>query len=600
MPLLRLQHERVYQANAFDLVLPNMFAGSILDLEPGTAYEVRLQMSDPDGVEPTGVSTRTVTVSTPPEPLPAVGGNVYHVYPVGWEGPMMIEPAFTGLMCAYNYRCGAGDTAPGGRPRAKRGDVFLMHAGTYAYQYELYANQTTVNATTTFEGTYYLLGDGTPERPIVIMAAGDREVIIDGRDNFSLFNVKAADYHYFEGLTFRNTDIAIWAGTQLIVGSKGLTVKNSRFGKVGMGVFTNYAGSSDFYIADNVFLGRNDPNHLTGWIGAFWEQFDGVNGQVFPPIMESYNALRVYGSGHVIAHNYVADFHDGIDTDYYGMPDGSHANEGPNYPPREYLDRRPNSIDIYNNYITNAHDNSIEMDGSMHNVRVMRNVLVNSASHPMSTQPSLGGPIYFIRNIIHHAPGGSTRMSAGSPGVLWYHNTITSETRAGSSSNSHWRNNLMLGQSTAPAIFTVNTNTNYTTSDCNGFRPNPGETPAFQWNSPPSDDIRPGPVEVPQGGGGLERRGYATLQEYQEATGQDQNSVLVDYDVFMNVPKLTRDPETVQLLYDFEDFDFRLRPGSAAVDAGVVIPNVNDGYGGAAPDLGALEAGAEIWVVGPR
>ena len=102
-------------------------------------------------------------------------------------------------MCAYNYYCGAGDTAPGGRPRVKPGDTILVHAGTYAYHYEFYANQTTVNATTTFEGTYYLTADGTPEKPIVIKAAGDGEVIIDGRGNFNLFNVKAADYNYFEG-----------------------------------------------------------------------------------------------------------------------------------------------------------------------------------------------------------------------------------------------------------------------------------------------------------------------------------------------------------------------------------------------------------------
>jgi hypothetical protein len=133
MPLLRLHHERVEQADAFDLVLPNMFAGSILDLEPATAYEVRLEMSDPDGVEGFRSATRTVAVSTRPEPMPAEGGNVYHVYPVGYEGPRE-EPSFTGLMCAYNYRCGAGDTAPGGRPRVKPGDVILMHAGTYAYR----------------------------------------------------------------------------------------------------------------------------------------------------------------------------------------------------------------------------------------------------------------------------------------------------------------------------------------------------------------------------------------------------------------------------------------------------------------------------------
>ena len=122
-------------------------------------------------------------------------------------------------------------------------------------------------------------------------------------------------------------------------------------------------------------------------------------------MMKSYTGIRLYGPGHVVAHNYVADFHDGIDTEMYGMPDGSHPIDGPTYPPREFWDRRPIAIDIYNNYITNAHDNSIEMDGSMHNIRVMRNMLINSASHPMSTQPSVGGPIYFIRNIVYQRAG---------------------------------------------------------------------------------------------------------------------------------------------------------------------------------------------------
>ncbi len=89
--------------------------------------------------------------------------------------------------------------------------------------------------TSPFEGTYYLSASGTPERPIAIRAAGDGEVILDGRGNFDLFNVQAASYNYFEGITFRNTDIAIWAGRQFIAGSKGLTVKRCRFENVGDG-----------------------------------------------------------------------------------------------------------------------------------------------------------------------------------------------------------------------------------------------------------------------------------------------------------------------------------------------------------------------------
>src|ERR1700722_12034431 len=38
LPLLRLDHERINE-NAFQFITPNMFAGSIFDLEPATDYE---------------------------------------------------------------------------------------------------------------------------------------------------------------------------------------------------------------------------------------------------------------------------------------------------------------------------------------------------------------------------------------------------------------------------------------------------------------------------------------------------------------------------------------------------------------------------------
>ncbi|MCP5347345.1 MAG: hypothetical protein R3F41_17495 [Gammaproteobacteria bacterium] len=596
MPLMRLQNEHIQQSDTWNLVVPNMFAGSILDLEQGTTYEARFEITDPDGLLGSAEgNVRLVTVSTRSEPEPATDGKVYHVYPLDWEGHKE-EPAFHAIMCAYNYRCGAGDTAPAGRPRVKPGDVILVHAGLYQYFYEFYGNNTRVNATTTFEGTHYLTADGTPERPIVIKAAGDGEVIIDGRGNFNLFNVKAADYNYFEGITFRNTDIAIWAGTQFIAGSKGLTVKNSRFEDVGIGVFTNYSGSSDFTIIDNVFLGRHDSDRLVGWTGSYWQRFAGVDGQTFPPVMESYTAVRLYGPGHVVAYNYIADFHDGIDVETYGNPDGSSANEGPTYPPREFWDRRPVAIDFYNNYLTNFHDNAIEIDGSLHNVRVMRNMLINSASHPMCNQPAGGGPVYWIRNIVYNAPGGSSRLSSGAAGVLFYNNTILSETVARSSANVHWRNNLILGQNSGPEIFSVTTNTTYSSSDYNGFRLNPGATVSFRWNAPADDSAsREGNPED------LTFREFATLMEYADSTGQDRNSVLLNYDIFINVPPLdAQDFANVQKVYDARELDFRLKQGSSAIDRGQPIPNITDGYAGAAPDLGALEAGRPLPVYGPR
>jgi hypothetical protein len=100
LPMLRLHGERIYAESRIDLIAPNMFAGSVLDLEPGTTYEVRLTMADPDGVQ--GEGSRIVAVSTRPDPQPYPGGRVFHVYPPGHTG-QKIEPAFEGLMCAYNF-----------------------------------------------------------------------------------------------------------------------------------------------------------------------------------------------------------------------------------------------------------------------------------------------------------------------------------------------------------------------------------------------------------------------------------------------------------------------------------------------------------------
>src|SRR6476646_4061571 len=46
LPMLRLQGERIKQGDQIDVVSPNMFAGSIIDLEPNTAYEARFVLRD--------------------------------------------------------------------------------------------------------------------------------------------------------------------------------------------------------------------------------------------------------------------------------------------------------------------------------------------------------------------------------------------------------------------------------------------------------------------------------------------------------------------------------------------------------------------------
>ena len=571
LPLLRIQREemrRVY--NAFDYTAPNMFAGSVFDLAPDTEYEVRLTLTDPDNdLE----AMELVQVRTRPVPMPAADGRTFHVYPIGYEGEKQ-EPAFTGLLNAYYTSANGADWFNAFPPRVQPGDTIMVHAGEYKADRYRYANPTGL----LFDGTYRLRQGGTREKPIAIVAAGDGEVIFDGNGNHVLFDVMAADYLYFEGITIRNTEVGIQAGYKDLAGAEGLVVKNSRFEQVGRGIYTDWSGSKDFYIADNAFIGKSHPDRLEGWIGRTWQ-----GTPVFPTPVISELAIKVYGSGHVITHNYVANFHDGIDHATYGAPDGN---------PDIIRERMPVSIDITNNDITNVDDNCIETDGAMHNVRVLRNRCFNQAHRALSVQPGFSGPVYFIRNVVYHAPeSGATKFTANSAGILVYHNTFTTEVLPmGPVGNLHYRNNLILGQGAAEAIFGVETFTAYSSSDYNGFMVKPDADISFSWTAPAAGKL----VEY----GELEKGEYASLAQYSAATSQDSHSVLVDYEIFVNVPALGRD--NPQRLYDPAAVDFSLKAGSAAMDAGVRLPNINDGFSGSAPDLGAYERGQPLPHYGPR
>src|SRR6478735_4353199 len=90
LDLLRLQGEESFLRGALDYKAPNMFSGSIFDLQEDSDYEIRLSLSDPDGAVPetaAGSGTkveRTIAARTRAEPRPASGGRVYHVYPPGF------------------------------------------------------------------------------------------------------------------------------------------------------------------------------------------------------------------------------------------------------------------------------------------------------------------------------------------------------------------------------------------------------------------------------------------------------------------------------------------------------------------------------------
>lgn len=571
LPLLRIGGERVYRdREAMNFIVPNGFAGSILNLEPATAYECEFTLRDPDGV--TGQAVQRVTVTTRSEPKSYSGGRVLHVYPPDHEGPRQ-EPSFIGLKAAY-YGEGRGDWTVVRMKRAQPGDTILIHAGLYRPERTNYVDWLSAP----FTGTLSLVLKGTAEKPITIKGAGDGEAIFDGAGNHRLFDIMATAHHIFEDLTFRNTDEALFAGEKEVMGAVNLTVRNCRFEDVGVGIWTESADSRDYYIADNLFLGREDRMRLIGW-----NQANSRAAGIYPShLLRSFFAIKVYGPGHVIAHNAVAYFHDGIDISTYG-------------PPEDDPERQPSSIDIYNNDIHLSNDDFMETDGGLHNIRVFGNRGVNAAMNGYSAQPVFGGPVYFYRNIAYNIPGGSPlKLTAAPAGIIAYHNTfIAEQTMRAVYTNAHFRNNLFLGRDTPNSgIMTwVNATADHS-SDYNGFRPNRNSAPQYVWLAPP------GPGTDLYNPKKEDWRNFATLAEFQKATGQETHGIEVDYDIFENLRP--PDPARRYHVYHSTDLNFRLKANSKAIDAGVPLPTINDDFTGKAPDLGAIEYGRPEPHYGPR
>lgn len=566
LPLLRIGGERIFRkAENLDYTVPDLFAGSIFDLAENTEYECRFTLTDPDGVE--GEAVHTVKVRTRAEPKASAEGRILHVYPVDWKGKKE-EPSFLGLKAAY-YGSGLGDWSIVTERKAKPGDIILMHAGMYKADRLNYVDPNGIS----FDGTYVLTLKGTAGQPIVIRGAGDGETIIDGAGAHRLFDVTATDHHIFENLTIRNTHIAFSAGLKDVIGAKNLTIRNCRMEDVGIGIITENAASKNFYIADNIILGRDDRYRLRGW----------ANPGIYPANqLNSYMAIKVYGSGHVICHNSVAFFHDGINVSTYGTPETEQ-------------ELKAVSIDIYNNDIHLVADDFIEADGGVHNIRVVRNRGVNAGQCGLSAQPVFGGPAYFIRNVLYNIPNGvALKFMAKPAGLYVLHNTIISENRnVEIYSNAHFRNNLFLGIDAANRpIAAFPMATAYSTYDYDGYRPNKAGGNQYIFISPRENQLRDYDITAKEG------KQYLALRELSEATGLEKHGMEIDFDIFTNMQP--PDPAKPYSVYHAADIDFTLNPKGKAIDKGAILSNINEGFKGKSPDLGAIEAGEAAPVYGVR
>ena len=479
----------------------NLLAGSIFGLSPDTTYEVRCQVSDPDGgVADTMVTARTRCVPEPPSPL-----RTLHLYATQ-----------AGSRAGYTNLT---EAAAGLEP----GDLLLIHAGVHRAGPE---------ATR--------IPSGTSEAPIVLRGAGDGVAVIEADSADTLFDVRESDYLFFEDLHLKGPDFVFRAG-----GASWLTVRRCRMTDTRMGLYSYSEHSTNWYIADNVIIGRNM---------AWYPRKEGP----------SHTGINFYGRGHVVCYNRVSDFWDCIAVANYGKP----AHD---------LELQAVAIDIYGNDLSEAIDDAIESDYGCHNIRIYENRIRN-AHTALSAQPTYGGPIYFIRNVAYGITSLNLKLHNWCAGLEIYHNTLVSA-RIGFRSYYRWQNaslvnNLILGRSG----YAVDTGSHHprVVLDHNGYR-------------------RADPVVFIKWFDGEDRVRYPSLESSHAATGFEAHGIEVDFSAFRQASA----PEE-GATYAADAADLRLEPDAPVVDAGAVLPNINDGYTGRAPDVGCYERGVPEPHYGPR
>ncbi len=570
--------------------------GSLFHLLPATAYEISATLSDPDGVS--GAATRTTSASTRADTLPEPSLRTLYVATTGSDDHDGLSPAH-----ALRSLQRAADLAqPGDLVRVAPGryheSVDIAHSGSAAQPIVFRGDGSGVvldGSTTLAAGTPWVaLGGGVFRTPLGFdtahvvseqgrlfryasasalqtlaagapggfwFDAGTRQLSIKFADGSSpaTHTLAVADLDTaftVDGLAhvrIENFDIRHYGSDEYGKGvylrrSSDCIVRNNRFLDLGSaGIWVK--GGSRHRIEDNDFRDTS----ITQWP---WPVTKGSTAEN--------NAILFtddIGRGNVIRRNQTDGSFNGIAPCGSQPPAGGFSNE----------------TDVYRNVLRHHNDDALEPDGYCANLRIFDNRI--SDSHMgISVAPTSPGPVWIVRNIgwnigntrSHVLDGYLSSFLKINSGyaeqvgpLLMYHNTIATTVAStealyllnpGNASTLRSRNNL------------------YAATRDVWVKVNPIAVDADYDLLHSSDD-----------GSFVRWMGthYANLAALRSGLGLELNGLSAP-------PRLSA----------AENGNFLPLPDSPVIDRGVVLPGINDGFSGAAPDIGAIEYADDLFADG--
>lgn len=219
------------------------FSGSIFDLAPDTAYEIKLHATDPDGSFDRTIPLMGRTRAIPGDPKTPKAVSVTNA-------------------ATLNAALAA----------AKAGDVITLAPGTY-------------------NGLFSFNASGTADNPIVVRGQDQSTVILDGGgcNGCNIVEVYGSFVHV-EKLTIQNASRAVrFQG----MAAQGNVVRRVHIQNVILAIGSN-PNQRDFYIADNLIEGRLSWPAVYTDDGGLHANDDGIHVQGFGHVI-AHNTLKGFG-----------------------------------------------------------------------------------------------------------------------------------------------------------------------------------------------------------------------------------------------------------------------------------------------------------------
>jgi Right handed beta helix region len=562
------------------------FVGSLFGLAPGTAYEARITLADPNGV--VGAPSAVAVFGTRVDSLAQPTLRTLYVSPSGNDGNPGTSPGAPLL------------TIQRAANLAQAGDLVLIAPGVYRESVSV-ARSGTAGQPIVFRGTApgaILDGaDGAIAAGVTWTAAGGgvftrvlgfatgHVVTERGRlyrygtlATLQALGAGAPGGFYFDGSTLhvRFSDGSSPAAHTMHVGRRedGIVIDGRAFvrvenleirhygaGDFGKGVYLRYSSDSavrrcrihevesagiwvkggDRHLLEDNELGDTS---IFGWPWAFTKGSSADN--------DGIKFTDDVGRGHVVRRNTVHGTFNGIGPCGSAPPPAGVTNE----------------VDLYDNVLFQHTDDGFETEGYCSNHRLWNN-RISDVHMAVAVSPAAPGPVYLLRNVAWRF--GNTRSSlldghiasalkinsayATPIGPLFlYHNTFVTDVAGtdalallnpGNSTYIYARNNVFAGR--RYALYKVN---------------------PVVWNGHGDDLYTTDPTRLVYWVGTR----YDTLGAFQAALGQES-------------PGLSAPPQLVSPASG----NFTPLPTSPLVDAAIRLPGINDVYSGASPDVGAVE-----------